>query len=150
MGIDDKSGHPRIAFRSCRRRYMPSSVRCASFPRAGCGKSAYPVRRAGTGTRAKPNRTEATPRKLRQPPPGDYRHCACSRLYSMILVSGRNAPSSRLVSPEWLKAIYARNIRVAPVTSRQSLQNRYPHQFSAQQQTEEPHSNLKSVDKHSG
>jgi len=38
----------------------------------------------------------------------------------------------------------------APVTSRQSFQNRYPHQFSAQQRTEEPHSNLKSVDKHSG
>ena len=27
------------------------------------------------------NRTEATQRKLRQLPPGDYRHCACSRLY---------------------------------------------------------------------
>src|SRR5947199_10246237 len=64
--------------------------------------------------------------------------------------SGGNVPSSRLISPAWPKAIYARNIRVAPVTSRQSFQNRYPHQFSAQQQTEEPHSNLKSVDKHSG
>ena len=27
------------------------------------------------------NRTEAAQRKLRQLPPGDYRHCACSRLY---------------------------------------------------------------------
>src|SRR5271157_3193857 len=29
-----------------------------------------------------PNRTEATPRKPRQQPPGDYRYCACSRLHS--------------------------------------------------------------------
>jgi hypothetical protein len=27
------------------------------------------------------NRTEAAQRKLRQLPPGDYRYCACSRLY---------------------------------------------------------------------
>jgi len=45
--------------------------RCESFPRAGCGKSACPVRWAGTGNRAKPNRTEATTRKPRQQPPGD-------------------------------------------------------------------------------
>jgi hypothetical protein len=28
------------------------------------------------------NRTEAAQRKLRQLSPGDYRHCACSRLYT--------------------------------------------------------------------
>ena len=27
------------------------------------------------------NRTEAATRKLRQTPPGGYRHCACSRLH---------------------------------------------------------------------
>jgi hypothetical protein len=31
------------------------------------------------------NRTEAAQRKLRQLPPGDYRHCACSRLYTSTL-----------------------------------------------------------------
>ena len=61
-------------------------VRWVSFPRAGCGKSACPVRRAGTGNRVKPNRTEATGRKPCQPPPGDSRHCACSRLYSLTAV----------------------------------------------------------------
>jgi len=30
-----------------------------------------------------PNRTEATTRKPRQQPPGDYRYCACSRLHSL-------------------------------------------------------------------
>jgi len=59
------------------------SVRCASFPRAGCGKSACPVRWAGRGNRTKSNRTEAAWRKPRQSPPGGYRHCASSRLYSM-------------------------------------------------------------------
>jgi len=71
QGIDDESSSPRFVFRSCRRRYMPSEFRHASFPRAGCGKSACPVRRAGTGNRAKPNRIAATARKLRQQPPGD-------------------------------------------------------------------------------
>src|SRR5215470_17450712 len=83
MGIDDESSSPRVGFRSCRRRHTDHRV---SFPRAGCGKSACPVRRAGTGNRATPNRTEATMRKLRQQPPGDYRHCACSRLYSHCLL----------------------------------------------------------------
>ena len=32
-----------------------------------------------------PNRTEATTRKPRQQPPGDYRYCACSRLHSLTL-----------------------------------------------------------------
>src|SRR5215467_13277196 len=35
----------------------------ASFPRAGCGKSACPVRRAGRGNSTKPNRTEVTLRE---------------------------------------------------------------------------------------
>jgi hypothetical protein len=35
------------------------------------------------------NRTEATLRKHRQPPPGDYSHCACSRLYSESVNKGR-------------------------------------------------------------
>jgi len=38
---------------------------------------AYPA----TGNRVTSNRTEATTRKLPQQPPGDYSHCACSRLY---------------------------------------------------------------------
>ena len=76
-GFDDESSHPRVAFRSCRRRHMlPLRMGCESFPRAGCGKSACPVRRAGTGNRAKPNRTEATMRKRRQQPPRGYSHCA--------------------------------------------------------------------------
>jgi len=29
-----------------------------------------------------PNRTEAAQRKLRHVPPGDYGHCACSRLHT--------------------------------------------------------------------
>ena len=64
MGIDDESSHPSLCSEvadsvTCR------FVRCVSFPRAGCGKSACPVRRAGTGTRAKPNRIVATTRKPR-------------------------------------------------------------------------------------
>src|SRR5215469_5666718 len=39
---------------------------------------AYPAR----GNRTKSNRTEAAWRKPRQSPPGGYRHCASSRLYS--------------------------------------------------------------------
>jgi hypothetical protein len=38
------------------------------------------VQRAGTGNRARSNRTEAATRKPSQLPPGDYSHCACSRL----------------------------------------------------------------------
>src|SRR4030095_4383364 len=34
------------------------------------------------GNRTKSNRTEAAWRKPRQSPPGGYRHCASSRLYS--------------------------------------------------------------------
>src|ERR1035437_5981069 len=37
-----------------------------AFPRAGCGKSASPVRGAGTGNRTKPNRTEVARRKPRR------------------------------------------------------------------------------------
>ena len=32
------------------------------------------------------NRTEAATRKLRQTPPGGYRHCACSRLHTIASV----------------------------------------------------------------
>ena len=37
MGIDDKSGHPKVVFRSCRRRYMPNllGVRLFREPDAG-------------------------------------------------------------------------------------------------------------------
>src|ERR1700693_5579727 len=60
MGIDDESKPPQVVFRSCRRCRTEHRV---SFPRAGCGKSACPVRRAGTGNRTKPNRTEVARRK---------------------------------------------------------------------------------------
>ena len=62
-GNDDESSSPTSVFRSCRQHYMPNFVRCASFPRAGCGKSACPVRRAGRGNSTKPNRTEVTLRE---------------------------------------------------------------------------------------
>src|SRR5450755_37530 len=79
MGIDDESSHPELGSEVADGVTREHRV---SFPRAGCGKSACPVRRAGTGNRVMPNRTEATTRKCRQQPPGDSNHRACSRLYS--------------------------------------------------------------------
>ena len=62
MGIDDKSDHPNVVFRSCRRRHTKYR---ASFPRAGCGKSACPVRRAGC---VKKTRNRRAVRKMKEGP----------------------------------------------------------------------------------
>jgi len=48
--IGDKPDNSRVVFRSCRQRHMQSLWRLREFsPRAGCGKSACPVRWAGCG-----------------------------------------------------------------------------------------------------
>jgi hypothetical protein len=44
------------------------------------------------------NRTEAAPRKLSQEPPGDYGHCACSRLH--IKMESHKKGKSRVAVPE--------------------------------------------------
>jgi hypothetical protein len=62
MGIDDESSSPRFVFRSCRRRHTNHRV---SFPRAGCGKSACPVRRAGC---VKKTRNRRAVRKMKEGP----------------------------------------------------------------------------------
>jgi len=48
-----------------------------------------------------PNRTEAAKRKLRHMPPGDYSHCACSRLYPQwrsVFLDGRRRYWSAQIS----------------------------------------------------
>jgi hypothetical protein len=60
------------------------------------------------------NRTEAAQRKLRQLPPGDYRHCACSRLY---MVSWHAAGGG-----EWYDR-YDRHRRVSPKHHDRRIQN---------------------------
>ena len=69
-GIGDEPGNPISNSQTLWTASHAASAR-ESFPRAGCGKSACPVRRAGTGNRVRPNRTEAMPRKRYQKPPGD-------------------------------------------------------------------------------
>jgi hypothetical protein len=56
--------------------------RCEFFPRAGCGKPARPGSMSGNRKQSQVKPTEVVTRKLNQQPPGDYSHCACSRLYS--------------------------------------------------------------------
>ena len=48
------------------------------------------------------NRTEATLRKHRQQPPGDYSHCACSRLHPepRILLRATTFPASEGICQE--------------------------------------------------
>src|SRR5215469_11908341 len=104
---------PGFVFRSCRRRYMPSFARRASFPRAGCGKSACPVRRAGRGNSTKPNRTEVTLREsavnyhretkvtaplldsTRRESRADQRGCAllCARAALRLLLDAERGPA---------------------------------------------------------
>ena len=83
---------PRRAYSSDQQLSVGETVTLS--PRAGCARCACPVRRAGTGNRAMPNRTEATTRKPRQQPPGDYRYCACSRLHSLTKIQ-RNSLTPR-------------------------------------------------------
>ncbi len=58
-----------------------------------------------------PNRIEATARKPRQEPPGDYRYCACSRLHSKLLNERQ-----RLASPRRISSLLAGEVR-SPVRS---------------------------------
>jgi hypothetical protein len=46
-----------------------------------------------------PNRIEATLRKPRQQPPGDYSHCACSRLHPSVRPFSGDFERSRDFSP---------------------------------------------------
>ena len=57
-------------------------MECVSFPRAGCGKSACPVRRAGRGNRTRSNRTEAT---LRESAVNNHRETKVTALFSTLL-----------------------------------------------------------------
>jgi len=73
---------------------------------------AYPA----TGNRVTSNRTEATTRKLPQQPPGDYSHCACSRLYSPLRSNSSLSLKAwnRLVTPLDFKFVhYSRRARSA-------------------------------------
>src|SRR5215467_135798 len=82
VGNDDESSSPRLVFRSCRRRYMPSSLGVCLFrePDAGNLPVRFDEREQETGLSQTELRRRGENRVTY--PPGDYRHCAGSRLYS--------------------------------------------------------------------
>jgi hypothetical protein len=65
------------------------------------------------------NRTEAARRKPNQQPPGNYCHCACSRLHSsMAMLRQRSDPRSRrsLIARRAFRSLTRESCKTAKLT----------------------------------
>jgi hypothetical protein len=95
MGIDDESSNPGVVFRSCRRRYMPTSFGVRLFREPDAGN--LPVRFDEREQETEPGQTGLR-RARRKPRPIATGRLKPLRLFSTLLIEAEKAKEKRTLA----------------------------------------------------